>query len=118
MRCGAAIPISFLGGLTIEKKNSIITQLRREQASLEKELEQTQHEGQRLKNRLEYLDKGERRKRAHRLITRGAAIESILPEVKGMDEVSFYALMEEVLTHPDVANHIRLAVSDKKAGDS
>lgn len=85
---------------------------------MEKELEQTRHEGQRLRNRLEYLEKGERRKRAHRLITRGAAIESILPEVKDMDEVNFYSLMEEVLLHPDVVRHIRNATSSQTGGGS
>lgn len=81
-------------------------------------MELARHEGQRLRNRLEYLEKGERRKRAHRLITRGAAIESILPEVKDMDEVSFYALMEEVLLHPDVHSHIQSAISVQKDGGS
>lgn len=81
-------------------------------------MEQAQHEGQRLKNRLAYLEKGERKQRAHRLITRGAAIESILPEVKEMDEVSFYSLMEEVLLHPDVRLHIQNAVASRKGGDS
>jgi len=65
-----------------------------------------------------YLEKGERKQRAHRLITRGAAIESILPEVKEMDEVSFYSLMEEVLLHPDVRKHIQIAVQSQESGDS
>jgi len=81
-------------------------------------LEQAQHEGQRLKNRLSYLEKGERKQRAHRLITRGAAIESILPEVKELDEVSFYSIMEEVLLHPDVLSHIRNTIAAKNGGDS
>ena len=37
---------------------------------------------QRLKNRQAYLDSGSRKQRSHRLITRGAAIESIAPEDK------------------------------------
>jgi hypothetical protein len=81
-------------------------------------LEQAKHEGQRLKNRLSYLEKGERKQRAHRLITRGAAIESILPEVKEMDEISFYSLMEDVLLHPDVHRHIRNAIAGKNGGDT
>lgn len=84
---------------------------------MEKEIEQAQHEGQRLKNRLDYLEKGERRQRAHRLITRGAAIESILPEVKELDEVSFYSIMEEVLLHPDVKQHIQNTVQSQKDGE-
>ena len=34
--------------------------------------------------------------------TRGAAVESIVPAVKDMDQVDFYELMEKVLTHPAV----------------
>ena len=51
---------------------------------------------------LAYLDKGERRKRAHRLITRGAAMESIAPSVKSMGETEFYELMETILHLPEV----------------
>ena len=42
----------------------------------------------------------------HRLITRGAAVESILPQVKGLSEVQFYSLMEEILTRPENAAEI------------
>ena len=35
---------------------------------------------QRLKNRQAYLESGSRKQRTHRLITRGAAIESIAPQ--------------------------------------
>ena len=86
----------------MNEKASVLTRLQWEQSNVEKDLKQAQHNQQRLQNRIDYLEKGERSKRAHRLITRGAAIESILPEVKEMDEASFYALMEAVLLHPDV----------------
>jgi len=92
--------------------NPEIKKLRAEQNKIHAELEQLQHQNQRLKNRIAYLNKGERTKRAHRLITRGAAIESIVPEVKPMDERSFYALMEEILLHPDIAAHIRRSISE------
>ena len=92
--------------------------LKKESTKTEKELLQAKHQENRLHNRIDYLDTGDRKKRTHRLITRGAAIESILPEVKDMDEVSFYTLMEEVLLHPDVADHIRRSVESQKSGDS
>ena len=53
--------------------NPEIKKLRAEQNKIHAELEQLQHQNQRLKNRIAYLNKGERTKRAHRLITRGAA---------------------------------------------
>ena len=65
-------------------------------------LEQYQHKGQRLENRIRYYQQGERRKRTHRLITRGAAIESIVPKVRGMSERAFFVLMEQVFSLPDV----------------
>ena len=66
------------------------------------ELEQYQHKGQRLENRIKYYQQGDRKKRNHRLITRGAAVESIAPEVRGMSERAFFVLMEQVFSLPVV----------------
>ena len=74
-------------------------------------LEQYQHRIQRLENRAKYLSKAERTARTHRLITRGAAVESIVPEVKSMEEVPFYGLMEQILSLPDVRAVIQSALS-------
>ena len=52
---------------------------------------------QRLENLDEYYKRGERAKRVHRLITKGAAIEHILPESKEMEDADFYQLMEKML---------------------
>ena len=65
-------------------------------------LEQLQHHQQRLQNRISYLEKGERQKRAHRLITKGAAIECLAPMTKEMGETEFFSLMEKIFTLPDV----------------
>ena len=53
---------------------------------------------QRLENLDEYYKRGERAKRTHRLITKGAAIEHIMPESKEMEDADFYQLMEKMLT--------------------
>ena len=66
------------------------------------ELEQYQHKGQRLENRIKYYQQGDRKKRNHRLITRGAAVESVAPEVRGMSERAFFVLMEQVFSLPIV----------------
>ena len=50
-------------------------------AEAEAKVEQYQHRGQRYENRIRYYTEGDRKKRNHRLITRGAAVESIVPEV-------------------------------------
>ena len=84
-----------------------------EQEKIEQQIAQEQHKLQRLRNRKQYYEKGERTKRVHRLITRGAAIESIAPKVKTMDEQNFYALMETVLNLPGIMEHIRAAATEK-----
>ena len=56
-------------------KQKTLEQLRDEKERAETQLAQYQHKEQKLKNRIAYYEKGDRRKRAHHLITRGAAIE-------------------------------------------
>ena len=73
---------------------------------VERELEQESRRLAWLKNRKTYYESGERQKRAHRLITRGAAIESLVPPVKDMSEVEFYGLAEKIFALPEVKNLI------------
>ena len=54
------------------------------------EKEQAEHQLNRYKNMVNYIDETGRKARAHRLIQRGGAVESILPEVKELDEKTFY----------------------------
>ena len=82
--------------------NEELEKLRAQQAKDIQELEYLQHDLQRLQNRLAYLEKGERQKRAHRLITKGAAIERLAPATKEIGETEFLSLMEKILTLPDV----------------
>ena len=73
---------------------------------IETELEQETHNLARLKNRKTYYENGERQKRAHRLITRGAAVESLAPETKTLGETEFYELAEKIFALPEVQNLI------------
>lgn len=68
----------------------------------EHEQEQLRHRMQRMENRKEYTQSVSRRNRTHRLITRGAAIESIVPEAKEMGERAFYLALEKFF---DDENH-------------
>ena len=77
--------------------NPEIEKLRKQQEQEQKKLEQLQHREQQLQNRIRYLEGAERRQRNHRLITRGAAVEHLWPEVKALSEQDFYSLMELVL---------------------
>ena len=75
-----------------------LDELRREYAENEAKLQQYQHRAKRLEQRKQYYEKGEQQKRAHRLITRGAAIERVVPEVKAMTEQEFYSLAGQIFS--------------------
>ena len=55
-------------------KQKSLSQLEAEKAACERQLVQLQHKVQQYENRIAYCEKGERRKRSHRLITRGAIV--------------------------------------------
>lgn len=93
--------------------------MEKSQAELQKEydenavkLEQYRHRGQRCENRIRYYIEGERKKRSHRLITRGAAVESIVPEVRGMSEQDFFLFMEQIFSLPEVSALVELAANE------
>ena len=77
-------------------------QLQRECAELEQRIRQHQNRLQRFEQRTKHIAKGERQKRAHRLITRGAAVESVAPTVRNMSELEFYELVERIFSLPEV----------------
>lgn len=94
-----------------------IEKLQAEKEKVERQLAQEQHKIQRLENRATYYEKGDRRKRAHRLITRGAAIESVAPQTKDLSESAFYAFVEQVFALPDTQRLLTEAVSNHTGGD-
>ena len=94
-----------------------IEKLQAEKEKVERQLAQEQHKIQRLENRVAYYEKGERRKRTHRLITRGAAIESVAPQTKDLSETAFYAFTEQVFALPDVQRLLTEAISNYAGGD-
>ena len=93
-------------------KQKTIPQLEAEKAENERRLSQLQHKKQQLENRITYYEKGDRRKRAHRLITRGAAIESVAPLTKVLTENEFYAFAEKALAVPEVKGLLMEAVNE------
>ena len=98
-------------------KQKTIPELQAEIADNERQLAQLQHKQQQLENRITYYEKGERRKRAHRLITRGAAIESVAPQTKELSETEFYTFAEQVFALPDTQRLLTEAVSRHAGGD-
>ena len=75
-------------------KQKTVPELKAELAANERLLAQLQHKKQQIENRITYYKKGDRRKRAHHLITRGIAIESVAPRTKVLTETEFYAFAE------------------------
>ena len=98
-------------------KQKTVPELKAELAANERQLTQLRHKQQQLENRAAYYEKGERRKRAHRLITRGAAIESVAPQTKELGETGFYALAEQVFALPDAQRLLMEVVSRHAGGD-
>ena len=94
-----------------------IKTLQAEKENIERQLAQEQHKIQRLENRATYYEKGDRRKRAHRLITRGAAIESVAPQTKDLSETAFYAFAEQVFALPEAQRLLTEAVGNHAGGD-
>ena len=94
-----------------------IEKLQVKKEKVERQLAQEQHKIQRLENRAVYYEKGERRKRAHRLITRGAAIESVAPQTKDLSETAFYAFAEQVFALPDTQRLLIEAIGNRAGGD-
>ena len=93
-------------------KQKTIPELEAEKAENERKLSQLQHKKQQLENRITYYEKGDRRKRAHHLITRGAAIESVAPLTKVLTETEFYAFAEKVFDLPEVKGLLMEAVNE------
>ena len=78
----------------------------------EKEIEILEHQKQRLENRIEYLTKGDRAKRTHRLCEKGGAIESVCPETKDMTSAEFYQLAEFIFSLPAVKEYLERSMPD------
>ena len=91
-------------------KQKSLAELEAERAACEQKLAQLQRKAQQYENRIAYCEKGERRKRAHRLITRGAAVESVAPTVKVLTKVEFYAFAESVFALPEVKTLLAEAI--------
>ena len=93
-------------------KQKTIPELKAEIADNERQLTQLRHKQQQIENRRSYYEKGDRRKRAHRLITRGAAVESVASLAKVLSETEFYAFAEKALALPEVKGLLMEAVNE------
>ena len=94
----------------MNQKNMERDLLQQELASNESKLAQLKHQQERLENRITYYEKGERKKRTHRLCTIAGALESIAPEIRELTTPEVSNLLESILNLPDVRRAIHNAV--------
>ena len=93
-------------------KQKTIPELKAEIADNERQLAQLRHKQQQLENRAAFYEKGDRRKRAHHLIIRGAAVESIASLAKILTETEFYAFAEKAFALPEIKGLLMEAVNE------
>ena len=91
-------------------------ELEKECAEAATKAEQYQHQAQRLENRYHDYQESKRKKRNHRLITRGADVESVAPEVHGMSQAAFRTLVEQIFSLPEVAALVSRATDQQEGG--
>lgn len=90
-------------------------ELQNELTDAQRQHDQEQHRLQRAENRKEYFEAASRRQRNHRLITRGAAMESIFPDIKPLTEREFYEMAERISELPGISPIIEEAVARHQA---
>ena len=90
-----------------EKIEAMKAEIRQNEARIE----QLQHQVQRRTNRIQHMESGERRARNHRLITRGAAMESVFPDIKPLTEREFYEMVERISEFPGIMSLINDALA-------
>ena len=86
----------------MNQKNVERDRLRKKLASNEAELEQLQHQQQRLENRIAYYEKADRKKRTHRLCTIAGTLESIAPGIKELTLPEVIELLEHIFSDTEV----------------
>ena len=89
-----------------------IEELLAEKQANEQQIEQLRHRGERLENRERHLAKGERTKCTHRLVTRGAAVESVCKVITVLTETEFYSLAEKIFSLPEIKSLVMAAVNE------
>ena len=90
-------------------------ELHNELAEAQRQYDQEQHRQQRLQNRKEYFETTARRQRNHRLITRGAAMESVFPDVKPLTEREFFEMVERISELPGIVPLIDETITQHNA---
>ena len=80
--------------------------LQQELASNESKLAQLKHQQERLENRITYYEKGERKKRTHRLCTIAGTLESIALGIKELTLPEVIELLEIIFSYSEVKSMV------------
>ena len=86
-----------------------LARLREKRDEAERKCVQAEHNLQRIENR---------KKRTHRLCVRASALESMVPELKGLTDAEFFTLMENVTALPEFHHELYLIVKQREEGSS
>ena len=85
----------------MNQKNVERELLQQEDDNNKSQLEQLKHQQERLENRIAYYEKGERKKRTHRLCTIAGTLESIAPGIKELTLPEVIELLENIFSYPE-----------------
>ena len=95
-----------------------LARLREKRDEAERKCEQAEHNLQRIENRKKYLEDSDRKKRTHRLCVRAGALESMVPELKGLTDAECFTLMENVTALPEFHHELYLIVKQREEESS
>ena len=96
-----------------EKRNHLIEQRK----ALEVQQVQLLHQLNKAEKRKEYVASTGRKQRTHRLVTRGAAIESLIPETKELTEVEFFSAAESFFEDDEIRNRFLSSIASTRKID-
>ena len=90
----------------MNQKNMERDLLQQEYDNNKSQLEQLKHQQERLGNRIAYYEKGERRKRTHRLCTIAGTLESIAPGIKELTLPEVIEVLEIIFSYPEAKSTV------------
>ena len=95
------------------KRNRLLEQ----QKALKDQEVQLLHQLNKAEKRKEYVSSAGRKQRTHRLVTRGAAIESLIPETKELTEVEFFSAAESFFEDDEIRNRFLSSIASARKSD-
>ena len=90
----------------MNQKNMERDLLQQEYESNVSQLAQLTHQQERLENRIAYYEKGERKKRTHRLCTIAGTLESIAPGIKKLTLPEVIEVLEIIFSYPEAKSTV------------